>query len=219
MRFPSGITEDDLPARVHRFFRQFFVDVVDVVRGEAHLDYLDELTEKERRLALDLLLLNLTPPRSSILIGLARLGAVDAVPALLGLRAEVDDASRGLEIARCLTSITGDPDHLRGPLVEAMAPGGRATLKEAHFSDIRLLPPGEQLDLLFDLLEDPDSTFVRSLALRELNELEARKQFATTQLPLGAPYFLGRRDDAAFRERLSRAATEERSRWEPVLEG
>ena len=214
--FPNGLTADDLPPGVRRFFDDFFVDAVDVVRREAHLEYLGELSDEDRQLAVELLILNLRPPRSAVLIGLAHLAVAEAVPDLLQLQSEVESPGWAIEVGRCLTSITGNPEHLR-PLVEAMAERGDSDLKEAYFSAIGQLPPMEQIDLLLALLEDRSARRARALALRELNALECRKQFLGTDLPHDVRYFRKRRSDPAFRERLAQAATESRSQWEPGM--
>ncbi len=207
---------EDLPARVRRLLEDFIVGNVDVARGEAELDYLEELTPEERRFAIELLLLNLQPPRSTVLLGLAALGAREVVPTLVGLLTQVDSLSRRIEIARCLTTITQDPTHLRTPLSEAMDRRGDPNIKAAHFSDIQLLPAGEQVEMLLHLLDDRDS-LVRAHTLRELNALYARKQYVSGDLPLKLKFFKKHRNDPELHERLTQAAAESRLTWEPVF--
>lgn len=123
---------------------------------------------------------------------------------------EVEDLSSQLGIARNLVRITGDPGRIR-ECVHRMRASCDANLKEAHFGDIRFLPPNEQLDFYFDLLRDPDSPSVRHQALRELNELHDRKHYQQGALPEDAAYFQSRRDDPRFRAKLVEGVAAARS--------
>jgi hypothetical protein len=215
-RLPPGFDPDAASERLRLFYRDFFVQPVAALRGEADLSYLEDLEREERHLAVELLALNLSPPSSAMLLGAEILRASELAPRLEALLDEADAPGTRLEIARALARVTGEPEWIR-PLLQSMAASGDAKLKERHFDEIRLLPPDEQLELFFQLLRDPDSSFVRRLALAELNALEHRKLYYTRVLPHDAGYYLERRDDRALRTTLIASASSSRIDWEVVF--
>jgi len=215
-KLPAGFDPDAASDRIKLFYRDFFAQPIAVLRREADLRYLAELNETERQLAVQLLSLNLRPVRSAVLEGVGVLRAEPLVPALVELLSEAESLSRRLEVARALVRTTTDPSWIR-PLLAEMLESPDGTLKEAHFDDLRLVPPEEQLEPLFRLLDDPDSSFVRFLALSELNGLEDRKFYYTAEFPHDAEYYLARRDDDELRSILIASASSSRVGWEVVF--
>lgn len=215
LRVPVDLTLPEAPIRVQRFVHDFFTNPVAVLRGEADLGYVENLSPSERDSLAALVRLNLRPLRSATLEAISALRAVEVVSDLEELLEEEDDASRRLEIAGSLARVMDDPGYIR-PYLRELKASRDATLKEAHFDDIRLLPPAEQLDFFFDLLADPDSSFVRHLALTELNGLQDRKWYLARELPRNESYYLSRRNDPQLRDALVEAAQSSRSDWEVI---
>ena len=106
--------------------------------------------------------------------------------------------SRRLTIAGSLWRLTDD-DVFAATLIQ-MQRCDNAILKQAHFEQILWLKDERALSIYYDLIDDSDS-FVRFLALTQLNEIELGRRFLVPEsdLPHQLDYYRSRQDDASFR--------------------
>ena len=199
------------------FFHHYFVDAVGLGRGEVDFAFLERMRPEELELARRLLRRNLALNRVHIIDGLAELGDRSAVPELRSMLARERDLSRRLTLGRVLWRLDRDPAF--AALLEEMVRSGWADLRIAHFGDVALLGDERAVRLYVRLLDDRDR-LVRSLALKQLNGLELRRQFLirADQLPHQAKYYRARLADAVFLGSLAAALREDRRSWPPVWE-
>ena len=184
-----------------QFMHHWFRDSWGLSRREVNLKFLEQLTESERELAKNLLRRNLHLKYTHIIEGIAALKDTESIPALREMLAREQDLSWQLTITGTLWKLAKDSSFVE--CLYRMKESNNATLKQAHIHQVSWLSDERAVDLLIDLLDDSDS-FVRALALSQLNELEFGQLFPmpSKELPRQAEDYRNRRNDEQFRKMM-----------------
>ena len=183
----------------HKFYENFFVDSMGLTRHEVDLDFLEALTPQETELAKDLIRRNLKLRYVHIIEGVATLQDHDAIPELKDMLAHETDLSRKLTIAGTLWKL--DKDSVFPEYLQQMAKSDNDSLRVAHIHQIAWLGDKRAINLLIDILEGGYG-FARHLSLSMLNAIENKKVYIGSELPHSEKYYISRKDDDVFMEKL-----------------
>lgn len=194
---PDNIFEEKRSEAFKQFYHNWFEDSFGLTRGEVDLEFLNDLTPAEHKLAIDLLRRNLQLGYTHIIEGIALLDDRESIPTLKSILAETTDDSRRLTIAGSLWKL--DKDESFPEEIERMISHANRFVKEAHLEQILWLGDERSIKYLVDLLVEGD-TFASFLALSRLNEIEDNKRYflGRDEFPHQPDYYLSHREDESF---------------------
>ena len=182
-----------------KFYNNFFVDATGLIRHEVDLDFMSDLTPQETELAKDLIRRNIQLRYAHIIEGVAALQDHELVPQLRDMFTHETDLSRKLTIAGTLWKLESDPAFPK--CLQEMTKSDNDSLKVAHIHQIAWLGDERTINLLIDILEGGFG-FARHLSLSMLNAIENKKSYIGSDLPHPEKYFISRKGDEVFMEKM-----------------